>query len=71
MTPQYESVVIDIFYRFFENNFVYKGLRSVYWCIHDKTALAEAEVEYRKPLLDYRLGEVRLVKRTDFDRPCS
>ena len=25
---------------------VYKGLRSVYWCIHDKTALAEAEVEY-------------------------
>ena len=46
MTPQYESVVIDIFYRFFENNFVYKGLRSVYWCIHDKTALAEAEVEY-------------------------
>lgn len=46
MTPQYESVVIDIFYRFFENNFVYKGLRSVYWCIYDKTALAEAEVEY-------------------------
>jgi isoleucyl-tRNA synthetase len=46
MTPQYESVVIEIFYRFFENNFVYKGLRSVYWCIHDQTALAEAEVEY-------------------------
>jgi isoleucyl-tRNA synthetase len=46
MTPEYESVVIEIFYRFFENNFVYKGLRSVYWCIHDQTALAEAEVEY-------------------------
>jgi isoleucyl-tRNA synthetase len=46
MTAQYESVVIGIFYRFFENNFVYKGLRSVYWCIHDQTALAEAEVEY-------------------------
>src|SRR6185437_6476346 len=26
--------------------FVYKGLRPVYWCIHDRTALAEAEVEY-------------------------
>src|SRR5204863_4551878 len=25
---------------------VYKGLRPVCWCIHDKTALAEAEVEY-------------------------
>ncbi|HVO80530.1 MAG TPA: isoleucine--tRNA ligase [Terriglobales bacterium] len=46
MTPQYESVVLATFYTFFENNFVYKGLRSVYWCIHDETALAEAEVEY-------------------------
>ena len=46
MTPQYESVVLDILYRFLENNFVYKGLRSVYWCVFDETALAEAEVEY-------------------------
>jgi isoleucyl-tRNA synthetase len=46
MTPQYESVVLKILYAFSENNFVYKGLRSVYWCIYDKTALAEAEVEY-------------------------
>jgi len=46
MTPQYESVVLGTFYQFFEKEFVYKGLRSVYWCIHDRTALAEAEVEY-------------------------
>jgi isoleucyl-tRNA synthetase len=46
MTPQYESVVLRTFYTFYENNFVYKGLRAVYWCIHDETALAEAEVEY-------------------------
>ena len=46
MTPQYESFVLETFYTFFERNFVYKGLRSVYWCIHDRTALAEAEVEY-------------------------
>jgi isoleucyl-tRNA synthetase len=46
MTPQYESVVLDTFYSFFEGEFIYKGLRAVYWCIHDKTALAEAEVEY-------------------------
>jgi isoleucyl-tRNA synthetase len=46
MTPQYESVVLATFYAFFEKQFVYKGLRSVYWCIHDETALAEAEVEY-------------------------
>ncbi len=46
MTPEYESVVVETFYAFFEKGFVYKGLRSVYWCMHDKTALAEAEVEY-------------------------
>jgi isoleucyl-tRNA synthetase len=46
MTPQYESVVLETLYTFLENGFVYKGLRSVYWCIRDKTALAEAEVEY-------------------------
>src|SRR6516164_3166687 len=46
MTPEYESVVLGTFYSFLEKGFVYKGLRSVYWCIHDQTALAEAEVEY-------------------------
>jgi len=46
MTPDYESVVLRTFYSFLEHGFVYKGLRSVYWCIYDKTALAEAEVEY-------------------------
>jgi isoleucyl-tRNA synthetase len=46
MTPEYESVVLKTFYDFFEKGFVYKGLRPVYWCMHDRTALAEAEVEY-------------------------
>ena len=46
MDPRYESVVLDTFYSFYEQGLVYKGLKSVYWCIHDKTALAEAEVEY-------------------------
>jgi isoleucyl-tRNA synthetase len=46
MNPQYESVVLSTFFSFYENGFVYKGLRAVYWCTHDETALAEAEVEY-------------------------
>jgi isoleucyl-tRNA synthetase len=46
MNPQYESVVLATFYSFYEQGFVYKGLRAVYWCMHDETALAEAEVEY-------------------------
>ncbi len=46
MASEYESVILEIFFKFFENGFVYNGLRSTYWCIHDETALAEAEVEY-------------------------
>ena len=36
-----------MFGKFLERGYVYKGLRPVYWCIHDQTALAEAEVEYK------------------------
>ncbi|HSA93437.1 MAG TPA: isoleucine--tRNA ligase [Terriglobales bacterium] len=46
MTPEYESVVLRTFFDFLERGAVYRGLRPVYWCLHDKTALAEAEVEY-------------------------
>ncbi len=46
MTPQYESVVVQSLFTFLEKGAVYKGLRPVYWCIFDQTALAEAEVEY-------------------------
>src|SRR5262245_24436928 len=46
MSPEYEAVVASLFFQFLENGFVYKGLKPVYWCIVDRTALAEAEVEY-------------------------
>ena len=46
MSLPYEASIVETFYNFFENGFVYKGLKPVYWCIHDKTALAEAEIEY-------------------------
>jgi isoleucyl-tRNA synthetase len=47
MSPEYESSTARLFGRFLERGYVYKGLRPVYWCIHDQTALAEAEVEYK------------------------
>ena len=46
MSLQYEAAVMENFFAFLEKGMVYKGLKPVYWCIHDKTALAEAEVEY-------------------------
>ncbi len=47
MSPEYESETARLFGTFLERGYVYKGLRPVYWCIHDQTALAEAEVEYK------------------------
>ena len=46
MSRAYEARTLDAFYGFLEKGFVYRGLKPVYWCIHDRTALAEAEVEY-------------------------
>jgi isoleucyl-tRNA synthetase len=46
MDPVYEARIAETFFHFFENGFIYKGLKPVSWCIHDRTALAEAEVEY-------------------------
>jgi isoleucyl-tRNA synthetase len=46
MARPYEARTLEAFYGFLEKGFVYRGLKPVYWCIHDRTALAEAEVEY-------------------------
>jgi len=48
MSFPYEASIAETFYDFFEKGFVYRGLKPVYWCIHDRTALAEAEVEYEQ-----------------------
>ena len=48
MNFPYEARIAEAFYGFYEKGFVYKGLKPVYWCWHDRTALAEAEVEYEQ-----------------------
>jgi isoleucyl-tRNA synthetase len=46
MDPSYEACVASAFLTFLEKGYIYRGLKPVYWCIYDHTALAEAEVEY-------------------------
>jgi isoleucyl-tRNA synthetase len=46
MARGYEAKTLEAFYGFLEKGFIYRGLKPVYWCIYDRTALAEAEVEY-------------------------
>src|SRR2546430_15714932 len=48
MSNGYEAETARLFGTFAERGYVNKGARPVYWCIHDQTALAEAEVEYRQ-----------------------
>ncbi len=46
MSAQYEAVIAGALVEFLDRGYVYKGLKSVNWCINHRTALAEAEIEY-------------------------
>jgi isoleucyl-tRNA synthetase len=48
MAPAYQAVIAREFGRFVGRGLVYKGLKPVHWCMHCKTALAQAEVEYEE-----------------------
>lgn len=43
---EYEATIVRVFADMFKKGLIYEGLKPVYWCYHDKTALAEAEIEY-------------------------
>ena len=46
MDFRYQAAIARAFGRFVDQGLVYKGKKPVHWCIHCRTALAEAEVEY-------------------------
>jgi len=46
MSNSFEARIAEAFLTFAEKGYVYRGLKPVYWCLFDATALAEAEVEY-------------------------
>jgi len=43
---EYQAAIVRALGTFVEQDMVYKGKKPVHWCIHCRTALAEAEVEY-------------------------
>ena len=47
MDPGFEAEEVKIFGEMFKKGYIYKGLKPVYWCAKDETALAEAEIEYK------------------------
>ena len=46
MNKGFEADEVRIFGMMYRNGHIYKGFKPVYWCAHDETALAEAEIEY-------------------------
>jgi isoleucyl-tRNA synthetase len=46
MKFEYQADIARALGKFVEQGLVYKGKKPVHWCIHCRTALAEAEVEY-------------------------
>ena len=47
LMPEYEAEQLKVFKEIYENGYVYKGLKPVYWSPTTETALAEAEIEYK------------------------
>ena len=47
MSPSFEAEEVKIFGEMYKKGYIYKGLKPVYWCPKDETALAEAEIEYK------------------------
>ena len=47
LTHDFEATQIKVFGEMVKKGFIYKGMKPVYWCPKDETALAEAEIEYQ------------------------
>ena len=47
MNPGFEAEEVKVFGAMYNKGYIYKGFKPVYWCPHDETALAEAEIEYQ------------------------
>ena len=52
LRPEFEARQVEIFGEMAKKGYIYKGMKAVYWCLEDRTALAEAEIEYAEDECD-------------------
>ncbi len=52
LRPEFEARQVEIFGEMARKGYIYKGMKAVYWCPEDRTALAEAEIEYAEDECD-------------------
>jgi isoleucyl-tRNA synthetase len=48
LDPRYEAGILDVLSNLVEQGFVNRQLKPIHWCLTDRTALAEAELEYHE-----------------------
>ncbi len=78
MAPRYEGITIGVFLDLIEKGYVYKGQKTITWCPHCETALADAETEYKDASSPSIYLRFKLVNPTenvfgklDFSKPVS
>ena len=52
LRPEFEARQVEIFGEMAKKGYIYKGMKAVYCCPEDRTALAEAEIEYAEDECD-------------------
>ncbi|MGE4551331.1 MAG: isoleucine--tRNA ligase, partial [Opitutales bacterium] len=67
MAPAYEATILRTFAEFVEKGLVYRSKKPVYWSIPCRTALAEAEVEYKDHLSPAVHVRFKVQSSGDFD----
>ena len=48
LDPRYEAGILDVLAKLVEEGHVERQLKPIHWCMSDRTALAEAELEYHE-----------------------
>ena len=78
MDKRYEGITIGVFLDLIEKGYVYKGQKTITWCPHCETALADAETEYKdvsSPSIYLRFKLVNPAKEIlgelDYTKPVS
>jgi isoleucyl-tRNA synthetase len=79
LDPTYEQAIVEALAAFARGGYLYRGKKPVYWCARDRTALAEAEIEYqdktspsiyvRFPLVDFDATKLGLPEGTKVALP--
>jgi len=78
MDKRYEGITVGVFLDLIEKGYVYKGQKTITWCAHCETALADAETEYKDVTSSSIYLRFKLVNPTkevlgdlDFSKPVS